>query len=111
MLLIELFSYIENKNKNDSFIDFLEKRIECIIRQNDLEESDIEDKIEDLNDEDMNNIKEKISDLFEILPDIKKDSSFSLGIDIENPYKEEIKKLYVIHKLKLYKNYFHSKSY
>ena len=111
LLLIELFSYIENKNKNDSFIDFLEKRIECIIRQNDLEESDIEDKIEDLNDEDMNNIKEKISDLFEILPDIKKDSSFSLGIDIENPYKEEIKKLYVIHKLKLYKNYFHSKSY
>ena len=59
LLLIELFYYIENKDKNDSFIDFLEKRIECIIKQNDIEESDIEDKVEDLNDDDMNIIKRK----------------------------------------------------
>ena len=110
-LLIELFSYIENKSKDDSYIEFLEKKIECIIKQNDIDENDIENKIEELNDDDMNIIKKNINDLFEILPNIKKDSSFSLGMDKEEPYKEEIKKLYLIHKLKLYKNYFYSKSY
>jgi hypothetical protein len=36
----------------------------------------------------MNIIKKSINDLFEILPNIKKDSNLSLGIDIEEPYKE-----------------------
>ena len=111
LLLIELFSYIENRSKDDSYIEFLEKKIEWIINQNNIDESDLDDNLENLSDDDMNIIKKSINDLFEILPNIKKDSNFSLGIDIEEPYKEEIKKLYLIHKQKLYKNYFYSKSY
>ena len=89
--MIELFSYIENRSKDDSYIEFLEK-IECIIIQNNIDESDLDDNLENLSDDDMNIIKKSINDLFEILPNIKKDSIFSLGKDIEEPYKEEIKK-------------------
>ena len=48
--MIELFSYIENRSKDDSYIEFLEKKIECNINQNNIDESDLDDNLENLSE-------------------------------------------------------------
>jgi hypothetical protein len=48
--LIELISYIENRSKDDSYIEFLEKKIECNINQNNIDESDLDDNLENLSE-------------------------------------------------------------
>lgn len=48
--MIELISYIENRSKDDSYIEFLEKKIECNINQNNIDESDLDDNLENLSE-------------------------------------------------------------
>lgn len=48
--MIELISYIENRSKDDSYIEFLEKKIECNINQNNIDESDLDDNLESLSE-------------------------------------------------------------
>lgn len=65
--------------------------------------------MDNLEENDMEIINKSISKLKEIIKQLKRDSGFSLGINDE--VNDEIKKAYLIFKLKLYNNYCFSESY
>jgi len=111
-LLLLLFQYIKELTREQSFIDFLEKKIEIIISQNKIPEKvveTIEDEMENLDEKDIKIINNSLEQLNIIKKQIKKDDNFSLGLGDE--IKDEIKKSYLIFKKKLYKNYCYSKNY
>ena len=112
MLLLELFSYLENANKEEisSFFDFLVKRLETIIKENEINEDDIDD-IED-DSKDMEIIEKSIDKLNNIQSDVTTTSEFTISITLERTkQKKVIKKLYVLHKQKKYINLIHSESF
>ena len=101
-LLIFLFKYIKQLTKEQSFVDFLEDKIKHVITQNNIEKSiveDIEDEMENLNEKDNEIIIKSLERLKIITKQVRQDSGFYLGFGDE--IKDEIKKLYLIHK----KNY------
>lgn len=109
-LLIFLFQYIRELTKEESFMDFLEKKIDNIINQNEIDSDKIEEGLENVNQTDIEIIQKSLKNLTEIINQVKRDSGFSLGI-VDDEINEEIKKTYVIFKLKLYKNYCYSQSF
>ena len=110
-LMIFLIQYIKELTKEESFSEFLDKKIENIIIQNEVDQTKIEEieDVDNLEENDMEIINKSISKLKEIIKQLKRDSGFSLGINDE--VNDEIKKAYLIFKLKLYNNYCFSKSY
>jgi len=108
-LMIFLFQYIKELTKEESFIDFLEKKIDNIIAQNEIDSDQIEEGIENLKQKDIEIIQKSIQNLKEIIKQVNRDSGFSLGINDE--INEEIKKAYLIFELQLYKNYCYSEYY
>ena len=116
LLLIELFSYISYTNSTEiaSFLEYLEKRIEVIICQNNIDIENLEDKLSSINEDsnDMGIIKKSIEKINEIKSTINVNSNFVIGINLEKSKSKKIlKKFYLIHKLKMYKNFIHSKFY
>ena len=116
LLLIELFSYIYNTNNADitSFFEYLEKRLECIICQNNIEIDNLEDKLSSINEDsnDMQIIKKSIEKINEIKSIINLNGDLIIGIKLEKSRtKKLLKKIYLIHKLKMYTNFTHSKFY
>ena len=110
-LLIELFLFLESQNKDyTSFIDYIEKRLECIIAQNEIEEDKLE--FEDNDDKDTKIIKESIDKLNQLPGKIRVPTEITIGIKLEKKKQKSIvTKLYMIHKMKLYTNYIYSESF
>ena len=106
VLFFELFNYLECKNNVDiSYFEFLQKRTDLLIKNFNLE---IEDKIID---KDMIIIENSIKYLEKILVNIRTNSDFEFGINLNKvKVKKEIQKFYNIYKTK---NYFfiHTKFY
>ena len=114
LLLIELFSYIKDDytSKFSSFLEFLEKRIECIISQNNININKIENQLDNLNDNDIDLIKASVEKIEENKYKIIAKSQFNIEINLKkSKIKNTLKKLYLIHKLKIYTNFSYSKSY
>ena len=112
-ILIELFVYIYiiNKEEYSTFLDYLEKRLECIIKKNNID-VDLENEIEKIDGEsnEMDIIKKSVDKINDILP-VLNASSITLGLNMKSKCKKILKQLFVIHKLKMYFNYMHTKSY
>jgi GTPase Era involved in 16S rRNA processing len=112
MILLELFAYLETANKEEisSFFDYLVKRLENIIKLNEMEESEI-DEIDD-DSKDMEIIKESIEKINNIQSDITTTKEFSITINLERKkQKKVIKNLYVLHKQKKFINMNNSESF
>ena len=112
MILLELFAYLETANKEEisSFFDYLVKRLENIIKLNEMEESEI-DEIDD-DSKDMEKIKESIEKINNIQSDITTTKEFSITINLERKkQKKVIKNLYVLHKQKKFINMNNSESF
>ena len=114
-VLIELFFYIYCINKKDysTFLEYLERRLECIMSQNNIEIKDIENQIEEIDEEsnDMEIIKKSIDKINDIKSVLNTNPDLTLGLNMKSKCKKLLKKLFVIHKLKIYSNYMHTKSY
>jgi len=111
-LLIELFSYMETADKSEytTFYDFIIAKLDCIMGQNTIKEESLEDVDEE--SEDMEIIKESINKLDDLKSDLNITNEFTIGIRLDKKkQKQVIKKLYMIHKLKLYENYIPSESF
>ena len=57
MLLRELFYYLDNNLGTESFFEFIEKRLEAVIKKNNIDINKIENEIENINEEDIKIIK------------------------------------------------------
>ena len=112
-ILIELFVYIYiiNKEEYSTFLDYVEKRLECIIKKNNID-VDLENEIEKIDGEsnEMDIIKKSVDKINDILS-VLNASSITLGLNMKSKCKKILKQLFVIHKLKMYFNYMYSKSY
>lgn len=111
-LLLFLFQYIKELTKEESYIDFLGTKIGNIITQNNIDKNtveEIEEEMENLSQNDTEIINKSLSKLKDIIKQVRKDSGFSLGLDDE--IQDEIKKIYLIFKKNLYKNYCFSENY
>ena len=111
-LFLFLFQYIKELTKEESFIDFLERKIKNIIIQNNIDNSivdEIEDEINNLSQNDEEVINKSLGKLRDITKQVRKESGFSLGL--EDEIQDEIKKIYLIFKRNLYKNYCFSENY
>ena len=114
-LLVFLFLYVEDNTKEESFIDFIGEKFGVVMKQNNITEDFIDEKKENLSDEDLKIIKESIYKLRDIIPQVKQESGFSLGIPVEDDdeslLNDEIKKAYIFYQNKLYKNFKYSEYY
>jgi GTPase Era involved in 16S rRNA processing len=114
MLLFELFTYLEyNSQEISNFYEFIQKRIESLVKHNEIDIESIEKKSKKIkdNDKEMQIIINSIEKIKKIIPMINKDSKFQLGIKIEKKEtKNELKNLFIIHNLKKY-NFVHSEFY
>lgn len=109
--MIFLFQYIKQKTKEESFVEFLGKKIDNIIIQNEIDSEQIEEGIENLKQNDIEIIEKSIKNIKVIIKQVERDSGFSLGINDDDEINEEIKKAYLIFELQLYKNYCYSEYY
>ena len=115
MLAVELFYYLKevNHHEYDSFFKYIEKRLEGIIQQNNINTNDLENQSKNI----INNSGEKsiVQEAIKKLEDIKsktRNKEYLLGIKLDRTKpKNVMAKLYYIHKSKIYSNYIHSKSY
>ena len=107
-LFFELFNYLENNKQCESFFEFIQLKIEHIIENGNLKiDNDLNMENKDFNII----INRSIEYLKEMIPNIKTDSDFYLGLDLNDKnIVKEMKKLYLIYKNK--KNIIiHSKFY
>ena len=112
MLLLELFAYLENANKQEisSFFDYIVKRLENIMKQNEINEDGIDDIDDD--SKDMEIIKETIEKINNIQADVTTTTEFTITINLERKkQKKVIKNLYILHKQKKFLNFIHSESF
>lgn len=112
LLLFELFTFLEYKEFSN-FFEYIQKRIESIINHNNLDIDKIETKIKNIkeNSDESEIIIKSVENLKKIIQFIKTSSEFEFGIKLEkNKVKKELKKLFVIHKEKIYMC-IHSDSY
>ena len=109
MLIFELFSYLEYPDKNEvpSFLEFIQKRNETLIEQENIKIDEI-----DVNENEMKIIQDSVDKIInKLLPNIQKNDDFQLGINLtKTKSKKELKKLFLIHKNKCYK-FIHSTFY
>ena len=113
MILKELFQFLENNLREETFYEYIEKRLDAIIKQNSIDINKIDEEVENIQKEDLEIIKKCCN---EIDSDELKSKINTLDISIELKFKkkevkETLKKLYVIHKCKLNKNFCFSQSY
>jgi predicted GTPase len=112
MLLVELFQYLDNNLGTESFLDFIEKRLDVIIKKNNIDNNKIEDEMENINKEELKIIKESSNKINS--EELKATLVTNKPIDLEfkkKEVKEILKKYYVIHKYKMNKNYCFSEAY
>ena len=112
MLLVELFQYLDNNLGTESFFDYIEKRLEAIIKKNNIDINKIEDEMENINKEDLQIIKSSSNKINS--EELKAILVTNKPIDLEykkKEVKEILKKYYVIHKNKMNKNYCFSEAY
>ena len=112
MLLVELFQYLDNNLGTESFLDFIEKRLDVIIKKNNIDNNKIEDEMENINKEELKIIKESSNKINS--EELKATLVTNKPIDLEfkkKEVKEILKKYYVIHKNKMNKNYCFSEAY
>lgn len=106
-LIFELFIFLEYNDKTEysSFFEYIQKRNEVLISHNNNEIEEIENiakKIKD-NDKEMKIIANSIEKLKKIIPLIKKDSKFQLGLKLDKSnVKKQLKILYSIYNKKMY---------
>ena len=113
MLLKELFIYLDTvSNANsESFSDCLEKRVECIIKQNNLNSDIFDDEIDELKKNDKEIIKKSVNDIKTITGlNTTKETTFELNLSNKD-VKNTLYKLYIIHKKQLNKSFSFSPSY
>lgn len=111
-LLIILFEYIKELSKRGSFVNFLEEKLEIIISQNKIDGNMLEE--ETLSESDIEIIKNSLLKIDRLTTQVRKDNGFNLGfgsLDDDYEVQDEIKKLFIIFKKQLYKNYCFSKNY
>lgn len=106
LLIFEIYNYLENyKLKYSSFFEFIKKKIEFI---NKYIKIDIDKEIKKIEENDIQII---INSVDNIKLMFKNNSELQIGINLsKKSCEKEIKKLYIIYKLKKYE-IFHSKMY
>lgn len=112
MLLRELFYYLDNNLGTESFFEFIEKRLEAVIKKNNIDINKIENEIENINEEDIKIIKNSSNKINS--EDLRSMLDTNKPIDLKfkkKEVKEILKKFYVIHKYKMNKNYCFSEAY
>ena len=112
MLLVELFQYLDNNLGTESFFEFIEKRLEAIIKKNNIDINKIEDEIENIDKQELKIIKDSSNKINS--EELKASLVTNKPIDLEfkkKDIKEILKKYYVIHKYKMNKNYCFSEAY
>lgn len=98
LLVFELFTYLEYSNKEEvpTFFEFIQKRIEKICGDENLE---LEKDVKKVGEKEWEIISKSIEDLKKILNFIQKDENFQFGINLTKKGTEkELKKLFLIHK-------------
>ena len=102
MLLKELFIYLDNLNTAtaESFSDCLEKRVECIIKQNNIESDILEEELDNLKKNDKEIIKKSVNDIKNLTGiNTSQETSFELNMS-NKEIKNTLNKLYIIRKKK-----------
>ena len=113
MLLKELFFYLDNASTatSESFSECLEKRVDCIVKQNNIDIDALDDELKNIKKEDKEIIKKSITNI-QNLTGLNTTQETSLELNMS---KKEVKnvlyKLYTIHKNKLNKSYSFSNSF
>ena len=104
MLLFELFTFLEyNSREVSSFFEFIKKRIESLINQNNINVTEIEKNLKKIKESEMKIISNAVEEIKNIFPILNKNSQLQLGIKLENKkIQKELNKLYLIHYLKQY---------
>ena len=112
-LIVKLFNYLESNGGNESsFFEHLQNLLNDILKENNIKEDDIEKESDSITEDEINNIINSVNILQEILMQTKKKDSFVFGIKIEKSRtKNLMKKLYIVHKKKMFGNFFHSEFY
>lgn len=113
MLLKELFVYLDSINltTSESFYDYLEKRIDCIIKQNIIDNNIFEEEIDTLKKDEKEKVKNSVNKIKD-LTIVNTDQATSYDLNLSNKgVRETLYKLYIIHKKKLNKNFMFSNSY
>lgn len=113
MLLKELYIYLDSitNTSSESFYDCLEKRLECIVKQNGIDVDIFEDELSNLKKDEKENIKKAVSNIKELsIVETTQATSFDLNLN-NKEVKETLYKLYIIQKKKLNNNYAFSSSY
>ena len=111
-LLIELFHYLDNNLGTESFFEFIEKRLETIIKKNNIDVNKLEDEVEKISEEEIKIIKNDSNKISS--EDLKAMLDTDKSIDLKfkkKEFKDILKKFYVIHKFKLNKNICFSDAY
>ena len=110
LLIYELFTYLENSNKSEfpSFYEYLERRIETIIENENLE---LDGELKKVGEKEMEIISKSVEEIKNLTKSLKSTSDFQLGINInKKPIVKNLKKLFLIQKNKNYHCY-HSTFY
>ena len=113
MLLKELYIYLDsiNNTSSESFYDCLEKRVDCIIKQNGIDTDIFEDELGSLKKDEKERVKKAVSDIKDLsIVDTTQASSFDLNLN-NKEVRETLYKLFIIQKKKLNNNYSFSSSY
>ena len=113
MLLKELFIYLDTVNKatSESFSDCLEKRVECIIKQNNIDSDMIDEELDNIKKNDKEIIKKSVNDIKNLTGiNTSQETSFELNLS-NNEIKKTLYKLFIIHKKQLNKSFSFSNSY
>ena len=113
-IIVELFYYINGfKNKEiTSFYEHLEEKYKNILKDNNINEDDIENDLENAKNKEMNKIINCVKTIKDILTQTEKSKDFTLGINIEKKKHEKLMlKLFVLHKKKMIGNHFYSEYY
>ena len=108
-LTVELFYYIQSTNNETTFFDYLEKRLENVISQNQKIEGIVEKEYDNVKDNEMDKISDGVEEVKNILAQTEKKKEFIFGINIEKPKSKKLLiKLFILHKNKVFVNAFFS---
>lgn len=102
LLIFELFTYLEYPMKNDvpTFFEFIQKRVEKIVNEENLE---LDKDVKKLGDEDWDIISKCIEKVKKVTNMVKTDENFQFGINLsKKSVEKDLKKLFLIHKNKNY---------
>ena len=113
MLLKELFIYLDTVSNatSESFSDCLEKRVECIIKQNNINSDIFDEEIDELKKNEKDIIKKSVNDIKNLTGlNTSQETTFELNLSNKD-VKNTLYKLFIIHKKHLNKSFSFSPSY